>query len=156
MAAMPAHQPLLDDDTDEELTHAQVRHLLTEAGRRARESASHDTSEAAFKLPKLQPGHIADTFSSTVGAVTKLDASKLLSQIERTLANGVKKIEDPVQLKRLKKEVCSYIAFFLLPVMITFPITTDADHGPVLGTTCIADGFSYHSYTEAFSILQRT
>lgn len=26
--------------------------------------------------------------------------------------------------------------FFAMPMMITIPFYTDADHGPVLGTTC--------------------
>lgn len=108
MALLPAHQPLLEDDTDEELTDEQVRQLLTEASERIRaKSSPPTTTHVPFKLPKLNPGHVADTYSTTQGAITKLDSSKLLGKKELVLANGVKKIEDPVQLKKQKAEVCS-------------------------------------------------
>ncbi|KAJ4302841.1 dTDP-fucopyranose mutase [Kalmusia sp. IMI 367209] len=105
MALLPAHQPLLEDDTDEELTDEQVRQLLSEASERMHAKTSPSTRDAPFKLPKLNPGHIANTYSKTQGAITKLDSSKLLSKKELSLANAVKKIEDPVQLKKQKKRV---------------------------------------------------
>ncbi|KAL1608350.1 dTDP-fucopyranose mutase [Paraconiothyrium brasiliense] len=104
MVSLPAHPPLVGDDTDEELTDEQVRELLAEAAERMRAKATQPINHAPFKLPKLNPGHIADAYSKTQGAITKLDASKLLPKKEQALANGIKKIEDPVQLKKQKKE----------------------------------------------------
>lgn len=106
MALLPAHQRLLEDDTDEELTDEQFREMLDDAARRMREKAGpQPTMTEPFNLPKLKPGHIADPCLKTEGSVTRLDSSKLVSKKEQVLANGVKKIEDPVQLKRQKKEV---------------------------------------------------
>lgn len=105
MAQLPVQQPLMEDFSDDELTDEQVRQLLTEASERILAKGSASYADAPFKLPKLNPGHIADTYSNTNGEITKLDTSKLLSQEQRAMANGIKKIEDPVQLKRQKKEV---------------------------------------------------
>ncbi|KAF1971875.1 nucleolus protein-like protein required for cell viability [Bimuria novae-zelandiae CBS 107.79] len=103
-APLPAHPPQTGDDTDEELTDEQVRELLTQTAERMRAKPPQSATEAPFKLPKLNPGYIADTYSTTQGAITKLDGSKLLPKKEQALANGIKKIEDPVQLKKQKKE----------------------------------------------------
>jgi hypothetical protein len=109
MALLPAHQRLLEDDTDEELTDAQVRELLEDASRRMRAQPASklqtNPSEAPFKLPKMKAGHIADTYTKTEGNITRLDSSKLLNKRDQVLANGVRKIEDPVALKRQKLEV---------------------------------------------------
>lgn len=113
MALLPAHPPQVDDDTDEDLTDEQVRELLTEAAQRMRTTPPQSSADAPFKLPKLNPGHIADTYSTTHGEITKLDGSKLLSAKEQALANGFKKIEDPLQLKKQKQEVSHTPRFFL-------------------------------------------
>jgi hypothetical protein len=102
--ALPAHQRLYDDDTDEELSDEQVRELLKEAERslRAKQAASQKAAaDAPFKLPRLKPGHIAD---SSVTKDGKLDPSKLIDKEQRTLANGIKKIEDPIQVKKQKQQ----------------------------------------------------
>ena len=109
MALLPAHRRLLEEeDTDEDLTDAQVQDLLEQASRRMREARTNAPSSAvagSFKLPKLQPGHIADTYLKTEGAITRLDTSKLVDKEQQALANGVKKIEDPLLLKKQKEEV---------------------------------------------------
>jgi hypothetical protein len=108
--ALPAHQRRPEDDTDEELSDEQVRELLNEAERRmrAKQAASPPTTtDAPYKLPKLKPGHVADSYLKTEGGVRQLDTSKLINQKERVLAYGIKKIEDPVQVKKQKAEVCT-------------------------------------------------
>jgi hypothetical protein len=108
--ALPAHQPFPEDDIDEELSDEQVRELLNEAERRMRATQAASppiTTDAPFKLPKLKPGHVADSYLKTEGGVRQLDTSKLINQKERVLAYGIKKIEDPVQVKKQKSEVCT-------------------------------------------------
>ncbi|KAF2253837.1 Fcf2-domain-containing protein [Trematosphaeria pertusa] len=100
--AQPAHHA---EDSDEELTDEQVRQLLNEAEKRLREKASsHPTAEKPFTLPKLKPTQLPDTYLTTKGSITRLDQSKLVPEKDRALANGVKKIEDPVVAKRQRKE----------------------------------------------------
>ena len=102
MALSPAHPSRIEDDTDDELSDEQVRELLTQAAERMRATPSQPVADAPFKLPKLNPGHIADT---------RLDGSKLLPKDQQVLANGIKKIEDPVQLVKQKKEVSFHTCF---------------------------------------------
>lgn len=105
--AQPAHHA---EDSDEELTDEQVRQLLNEAEKRLREKASsHPTAEKPFTLPKLKPTQLPDTYLTTKGSITRLDQSKLVPEKDRALANGVKKIEDPVVAKRQRKEVRTHI-----------------------------------------------
>lgn len=112
MELLPAHQPLLDDDTDEELSDEQVRELLNDAAQRMRAKAAVQPAPGAdtpFKLPKLKPGHIADTYEKIEGNITRLDNTKLIDSKQQALADGIKKIEDPIRLKKQKKlEVCNH------------------------------------------------
>jgi hypothetical protein len=109
METLPTHQPLVDEDTDEELSDEQIRELLNEAAVRMRAKAAQTAgavkAEAPFKLPKLKPGHIADTYEKTDGNITRLDHSKLVDKKQQAMANGIKKIEDPLAIKKQKLEV---------------------------------------------------
>ncbi|EMD92583.1 hypothetical protein COCC4DRAFT_21139 [Bipolaris maydis ATCC 48331] len=102
---LPTHQPLVDD-SDEDLSDEQIRELLNEAAERMRAKAAQPAARAAapFKLPNLTPGHIADTYEKTHGNITRLDHSKLVDKNQKALANGIKKIEDPLQIKKQKQE----------------------------------------------------
>ena len=62
------------------------------------------TTEESFKLPKLKPGHIADTYEATEGTITRLDPSKLIEKKQEVLANRLKKIDDPLLLRMQKKQ----------------------------------------------------
>lgn len=105
MESLPAHQPLLGDDTDEELSDEQIRELFTEAAQRMQaKAASQSSTEAPFKLPKLRPGHIADTYETTEGNITRLDKSKLIDKEQQALASRIKKIDDPLQIRKKRKE----------------------------------------------------
>ena len=110
MDSMPAHQPLLEDDTDEELNDEQVRELLNEAAQRMRAKAALQpvtSKKAPFRLPKLKHDLIADTYEKTDGSITRLDQSKLVDKKQQALANSIKKIDDPLLIKKQKKEVCT-------------------------------------------------
>ena len=126
MELLPAHQPLFEDDTDEELSDEQIQELLNEAAQRMRAKAAPvSTTDAPFKLPKLKPGHIADTYEKTEGNITRLDQSKLIDKKQQALADGgIKRIEDPLQIKKQKKEVRSsgkQLPSYQSPVMISIP-----------------------------------
>jgi hypothetical protein len=134
MELLPAHQPLREDDTDEELSDEQIRELLDGAAQRMRAKQPVTRPDAPFKLPKLRPGHISDTYEKTEGNITRLDHSKLIDEKQQALANGIKKIEDPIALKRQRKEVCTHNHHHPSPpVMISIPnIFPEADSGSVL------------------------
>jgi hypothetical protein len=108
--ALPAHHPPPADETDDELSDAQIDQLLKEAERslRAKQQAKQHAlrPDAPFRLPKLNPGIIAETSLKTEGSITRVDPSKLINSQQRALAEGSKKIEDPVQVKKQKLAVC--------------------------------------------------
>lgn len=127
MELLPAHQPLLEDDTDEEMSDEQIRELLNEAAIRMRAKAAGKptaTPDVPFKLPKLRPGHLADTYERTDGNISRLDHSKLVDPKQQALANGIKKIDDPLAVQKQKKmEVCTAMrSVSLAPLMIIIPI----------------------------------
>jgi hypothetical protein len=147
--AVPAHQRPLRDETDEELSDAQIQELLDEAERSLRAKQQGRNTDSLFRLPKLQPGNIADVSLKTEGSVTRVDPSKLVSNQHRALAAAVKRIEDPIQAKKQKLAVRS-------PIL--FPPADDDNH-PIsffLSRTGSRFGYLpaslralYHSYTEA-------
>ena len=126
MDTLPAPRPF-EDDTDEELSDEQIRELLNEAEQRMRAKAvgqAVSTSNAPFRLPKLMPGHVADTHERTQGNITRLDHAKLIDKKQVQLANGIKKIDDPLQDKRQRAEVCTeppQSPSLYAPVMIIIP-----------------------------------
>lgn len=130
MELLPAHQPVIDNESDEDLTDEQIRGLLNEAAARMRAKAAGKTVPAPnvpFKLPKLMPGHIADTHEKTEGNITRLDHSKLIDKEQQALANGIKKIEDPLKIKKQRTEVCTAVLPYSLHntslMKIIFPYT---------------------------------
>jgi hypothetical protein len=155
MELLPAHQPLLDEDTDEDLTDEQIRELLNEAAVRMRAKAAAQpvaATEAPFKLPKLKPGHIADTYEKTDGNITRLDHSKLVDKKQQTLANGIKKIEDPLQIKKQKKEVRSlhFVHLYMFACDDNYPkCFAEQTRAPLWLSSCPTEAPLVHSYTEA-------
>jgi hypothetical protein len=166
MESMPAHQPLLDEDTDEDLTDEQIRELLNEAAVRMRAKAAAQpvtATDVPFKLPRLKSGHIADTYEKTDGNITRLDHSKLVDKKQQALANGIKKIEDPLQIKKQKKEVRSTGCFFLFVLLIAcddiYPkCFAEQTRAPSWLPSCPTEAPLVHSYTEAhhlYCLLQK-
>jgi hypothetical protein len=136
MESLTAHRPY-EEDTDEDLSDEQIRELLNEAAIRMRAKAAGKpfaASNVPFRLPKLNPGHIADTYETTEG-----------------LANGMKKIEDPLIAKKQRIEVCAdNLSCYTLPVMIISQFFfLKQTRVPSWVPSCIIDAL-FHSYTEAF------
>ncbi|KAH7122529.1 rRNA-processing protein FCF2 [Dendryphion nanum] len=120
--AMPAHRHPPEDESDEELSDEQIRHLFdqAEAERLSRgdQSLVPSTATAPLKFPKLDTGYIADNNLKTKGSITRLDHSKLVDQKALALANGYKKIVDPVQLtkqRQQEKKASAGASWFNLP-----------------------------------------
>jgi len=117
MELLPAHQPLLEDDTDEDMSDEQMRELLNEAAVRMRAKAARkptSASDVPFRLPKLRPGHLADTHETVDGNITRLDHAKLIDKKQQALANGIKKIDDPLAVKKQKMEVRTNTHHFMV------------------------------------------
>lgn len=105
--ALPRLPEDVTDDENEELSDEQIHELLDEAERSLRaKQAQHETAHAPFKLPQLGTGNMTEKYLKTKGSVTRADPSKLVNKGQKALAEGIKKIEDPVQVKKQKLEVC--------------------------------------------------
>jgi sporulation protein YlmC with PRC-barrel domain len=145
MMALPAHQRLPEDDTDEELSDDQIQELLKEAERSLR-------AKQTFNNEALHVGPVADVSLKTEGSVTRMDQSKLIDQKHRTLAEGVKKIEDPILVKKKKQlEVRTLTQFANALSMMTIFLLffLKQTRTPSWASSCIIDGLLDHSYTEA-------
>jgi hypothetical protein len=115
VAAPPRHE-------DGELTDEQMQAMLARAAKRRQEMAvtkfADDSTNKTYTFPKLNTGDIAKPYVSTTGDVAQVDSSRLLQEKDRVLANKVRKVEDPVVLKKKAAEVCTppppnHLAFVL-------------------------------------------
>lgn len=109
---MPAHRgPFLGEAEDvpsaseDDLSAEQIHDLLKEAENRMRAKntsaqKSRDSSESHFTLPKLNTGVIAKPYIRREGDVARVDSSRLLDQQDRGLSNDIRKVEDPLQVKK--------------------------------------------------------
>ncbi|KAL9091907.1 MAG: hypothetical protein Q9165_004659 [Trypethelium subeluteriae] len=107
---MPAHldglqKTNLPVSDDEDVSDEQIHQLLKEAETRLR--AQHSTAlarsgkDSSFKsLPRLDASAAEKPYIENDGAVARIDQSRLLSDDQRNLANGIRKIEDPVAVKK--------------------------------------------------------
>ena len=118
LAVMPAHlgqlQPNFSDD--EELTDEQIHALLKDAEHRMREHSSstltqHEKDTSFKGLPKPRAEHVEEPYIQTNGDIASVDQSRLLPANQRKLANKVRKIEDPIMVKKRTITVIRY--FFL-------------------------------------------
>ncbi|KAF2231898.1 nucleolus protein required for cell viability [Viridothelium virens] len=107
---MPAHLDVLQKTNlpvsdDEDLADDQIHQLLEEAQTRLRAQRStalaRSGKDLSFKgLPRLDASATEKPYIKNDGGVARIDQSRLLSDNQRNLANGIRKIEDPVVMKK--------------------------------------------------------
>jgi hypothetical protein len=97
---------------EEDLTDEQVEQLLARATARLQQNAKERAITAgrqeqgwSFNFPKLDVGKLEKPYLQTRGEVSSVDARKLLDDRDRKLGNGVRKVEDPVTVKKAMQEV---------------------------------------------------
>ncbi len=98
------HRPISSELTDEE-----IKALLDRAEQRLRQKAEGTSAKIldseSFKLPQLQCGRLPHPTVRVKGQIAHADTSKLVSESAKKLADGVRKVEDPVIIKRRAIEV---------------------------------------------------
>ncbi|KAL0262171.1 dTDP-fucopyranose mutase [Diplodia seriata] len=102
----PVTHGLVEDD---ELSDEQIEMLLKQAEVRAREKNTSSSlvqlpSAADYKLPRLDTPGLPAPYVHTDGEVARVDPSRLLDDQQRALANHIRKVEDPVAVKKKKIE----------------------------------------------------
>lgn len=98
---------------EEDLSDEQMQEMLAQAARRRKENASvalfdkDDKDKASqFNFPKLNTGEMVQPYVSNSGDVATVDRSRLLAEQDRKLSNQIRKVEDPVAVKKKMLEVC--------------------------------------------------
>ena len=109
---------------EEELSDEQMQEMLAQAARRRKENASSvapvDKDDGVvkagqFKFPKLNTGEMVQPYVSDAGDVATVDRSRLLGEQDRKLSNQIRKVEDPVAVKKKMLEVCCPLPSILPP-----------------------------------------
>ena len=100
---------LLRPDEDE-LTDEQMHELLKRAQVRLREKASSgkpisEDSITNFKLPQLKHGDIPKAPVKLNKSIAKADLSSLIPHHQKRSGNAIRKVEDPVVVKKRIREV---------------------------------------------------
>lgn len=130
---------------DEELSDEQIQTLLKQAEARLRERAT-TAAQSAFTLPKfprLNAGDIAQPYVRTDGEVARVDSSKLLNERERELANKIRKVEDPVAVKKKLLEVGSHASLIFAHEEDIPNFFLEQTPVPFWAPTCIAESLFY-------------
>jgi hypothetical protein len=100
---------------DDDLSDAQIDFLLQRASLRMKSKSGMvaEQDKFAVKLPQLHGAKdLPTSYSKVENGVAKVDEKKTTNEEQRKLAEKPRKIEDPVALKKSKKERKS-IPFFL-------------------------------------------
>jgi hypothetical protein len=112
MAAALAPEKLHDGQGDEDLTAEQIDALLARATARLKaKSQSQDVgtrneAKETYTFPKLQTGNIEKPYVSTTKRnVATADSARLVDEKQRKKADGIRRVEEPVQARELAKEV---------------------------------------------------
>jgi len=136
---LPAHGDVTVED--EELSDEQIQTLLKQAEARLRERATTVAQSAStlLKLPRLNVGDIAQPYVRTDGEIARVDSSKLLSERERELANKIRKVEDPVAVKKKLSQVGSHAFPFFAYEEDISKFFLEQTLVPFWAPTCIAE-----------------
>lgn len=133
---------------DDELSDEQIEMLLKQAEVRLRDKATSTQplplpTAADFKLPRLEAANLPAPYIQTDGDIARLAPARLLDPRQRELANRIRKVEDPVAVKKKQAEVRSRP---LRPIAYeeNIPIfLLEQTREPVLGSPCNTE--SYYS-----------
>lgn len=91
---------------EDDLSDEQMQQMLARAAQRRKDGAilklgdDTDSNNKQFTFPKLNTGDIAKPYISTSGDVAQIDSSRLLKEKDRALSNQIRKVEDPVVVKK--------------------------------------------------------
>jgi len=93
-------------DSDDDMSDEQIHALLKEAEARLRTTTTLATGDTVphFHLPKFNVEKVGNHYVHEIKGIALADKQKLLNEQQRALANHVRKVEDPVAVKKKKLE----------------------------------------------------
>jgi len=93
-------------DSDDDLTDEQIQSLLKEAEARLRSTTSpvNRGSTSQVHISRLHVDKAAEPYVQEKKGIAIAEQGRLLNQQQRNLANHVRKVEDPVAVRKRKLE----------------------------------------------------
>lgn len=119
------------DSEAEDLSDEQIEQLLQQAETRLRQQVARKADSGRYvpvipRAGKLDVSALPKPYVQTNGEIAQADTHRLLDEKHRRLADGgIRKVEDPVLVKKKALEVRYHLCLFihtLLPMRKTFPI----------------------------------
>ena len=88
-------------------------------------------------IPKIDSGKSVTSYIQKTSQGAQVNPSHLVKPEERKLANGIRRVDDPVAVKAKAEKVRSPYPYLsnLSSMRKIYPKNLDAESGPVLGTT---------------------
>ncbi len=113
MATTPAAAKVQPSAADEDLTDEQIDQLLARATARLKDKSKADSqdvlklaAEDTYTFPKLEPCKLEKPYVTQKDGLAAVDGPRLVEERQRKQAtNGVRKVTDPVAVKRMAIEV---------------------------------------------------
>jgi len=86
---------------DEDFSDEQLRSLLKDAEQRLKavKGRRNDQGDALHGIPKIDLGKSVTSYIQKTSQGAQVDPSHLVKPEERKLANGIRRVEDPVAVK---------------------------------------------------------
>lgn len=129
----------------EEFTDEQIEQLLQQAEERIRNPSStaltHAPATKASPLKrKLDESGLPTPYIQTNGVIARADPRRLVEDSTRQQANGIRKVEDPLTVKKRKLEVRYYLTLEqerdVYDEAISQSVLLTRDQGTVMGPPC--------------------
>ncbi len=120
------------EKAQEILKRAEAR-LLEQAAAGDPKSGTQDSSSSRFRIPKLHANGVPEPYVQTDGDVARAEPARLIRKEHRELANRVRKVEDPVVVKRTVIEVSVIQSCCVFVREENFHSILTQISGPILG-----------------------
>jgi len=102
----------------DDLSEDQIEQLLQQAEARLRAEHGNNAQQndkALARLPHLDTSAVTKPYVNTKGDVARADTHRLIDGEARKLAEGIRKIEDPVVMRKKLLEVRSTLLLTIFP-----------------------------------------
>lgn len=124
------------EKAQEMLKRAEAR-LLEQAASGEPKPGYQDVASSRFRIPKLQANGVPEPYVQTDGDVARAEPGRLIRKEQRELANRVRKVEDPVVVKRTVIEVSVVQACCVFVYEEIFHSILTQISGPILGAVLL-------------------
>ena len=110
---MSAHTSIDNVCSEEDLSNEQIYALLQRAKSRAQEKSlsSKDSVQGLLSFPKLDLSDLPKPYVQSIGEIAHADPTRLVQKEDRDLSNRMRKVENPLAMKKQLLDVCHVVCF---------------------------------------------